>query len=277
MTTQTSSPVPTDVGLLYDSFSDTETLHFGYWETPEPDDSIEEAAPRLTDQVINRLGVTAGQRVLDAGCGIGEPAIRVAQQAGANIVGVTVSNEQVRRATELAEKSGVSDKVSFQFADAMNLPFDDNSFDAAYALESIIHMDRVTALREFRRVVRPGGNIVFTDLFARAPKPVDKPSVIDQLVSLWLLSEPIAIREYGPVVFEAGLQLREVKDITDQVFGRALRKFADRLRNQDTTSIPAEIINRLENDQNLQLAQFMEDLVASPELGYLIVSTKNLK
>jgi ubiquinone/menaquinone biosynthesis C-methylase UbiE len=268
MTTHTSAPVPAEVGLLYDKFDDTETLHFGYWETPEPDDSLEQAAPRLTDQVIARLGVRPGQRVLDAGCGIGEPAIRVAQRTGAEIVGVTVSQEQVKRATALAEREGVADRVTFVHGDAMDLPFEPDSFDAAYALESIIHMDRARALREFARVVRPGGAVVCTDLFRRAPRPVDRPSVIDQLAALWLLSEPVLIGDYGPLVLDAGLRLREVKDITPQVFDRALTKFAERIRNQDHTSIPEEIITRLQVEQQLQLAQFMDDLVASDELGY---------
>jgi O-methyltransferase StaMB len=272
MLTQTNGPAPADVGLLYDKFDDTETLHFGYWATPEPDDSIEEAAPRLTDQVINRLGLRPGQRVLDAGCGIGEPAIRVAKVTGAEVVGVTVSAEQVKRATALAEREGVGGLVTFQHANAMELPFEADSFDAAYALESIIHMDRVTALREFGRVVRPGGNIVFTDLFQRAPKPVGQPSVIDQLVALWLLTEPIEMYDYGQVVRDSGLQLWEVKDITEQVFDRALVKFSERIRNQDLTSIPEEIVSRLEVEQQLQLAQFMESLVASDEPGYMIAA-----
>lgn len=272
MLTQTNGPAPADVGLLYDKFDDTETLHFGYWETPEPDDSIEEAAPRLTDQVINRLGLRPGQRVLDAGCGIGEPAIRVAKVTGAEVVGVTVSAEQVKRATALAEREGVAGQVTFRHANAMELPFEADSFDAAYALESIIHMDRVSALREFGRVVRPGGNIVFTDLFQRAPKPVGRPSVIDQLVALWLLTEPIEMYDYGQVVRDSGLQLWEVKDITVQVFDRALVKFAERIRNQDLTSIPEEIVSRLEAEQQLQLAAFMESLVASDELGYMIAA-----
>jgi ubiquinone/menaquinone biosynthesis C-methylase UbiE len=154
----------------------------------------------------------------------------------------------------------------------MELPFEADSFDAAYALESIIHMDRVTALREFGRVVRPGGNVVFTDLFQRAPKPVDQPSVIDQLVALWLLTEPIEMYDYGQVVRDSGLQLWEVKDITEQVFDRALVKFSERIRNQDLTSIPEEIVSRLETEQQLQLAQFMDSLVASDEPGYMIAA-----
>lgn len=272
--TQTNAPAPADVGSLYDKFNDIETLHFGYWETPDLDDSIEEAAPRLTDQVIDRLGILPGQRVLDAGCGIGEPAIRVAQRTGAEIVGVTISKEQVQRATALAAREGIADQVTFHHANAMDLPFETDSFDAAYALESVVHMDRLAALREFGRVVRPGGTIVFTDMFQRAPKPAERSSVVDQLVALWLLSEPIDISDYGELVRESGLQLLEVKDVTEQVFDRAVAKYAERIRNEDLTTIPEEIVNRLQTEQQLQFAKFMDDLVASDELGYLIASTK---
>lgn len=113
--THSASPVPEEVGRLYDRYTELvfatlgQNLHFGYWEDPDtvdPDDTLEAATDRFTDQMIGRLRVGPGMRVLDVGCGVGAPSVRLAKATGARVVGITVSREQVKRATELAEPKG---------------------------------------------------------------------------------------------------------------------------------------------------------------------------
>jgi cyclopropane fatty-acyl-phospholipid synthase-like methyltransferase len=76
-------PVPEDVGRLYDEYAALcdvtvgENLHFGYWDTADSAATLAEAAHRLTDVLADRLRVTAGQRLLDVGCGVrGDRGIR---------------------------------------------------------------------------------------------------------------------------------------------------------------------------------------------------------
>ena len=79
-------PDPGEVGRLYDRFTDLgdaalgDNLHFGYWEDPDvvdPDDTLQAATHRFTDRMADRLRVTSGHRVLDVGCGVGAPAVRL--------------------------------------------------------------------------------------------------------------------------------------------------------------------------------------------------------
>ncbi|MGB6161784.1 MAG: class I SAM-dependent methyltransferase [Pseudonocardiaceae bacterium] len=63
---------------------------------------------------------------------------------------------------------------------SMELPFPAQSFDAAIALESIPHMpDRGQVLAQIYRVLRPGGRLVLTDFFERAPIPTAKQPSLD--------------------------------------------------------------------------------------------------
>src|SRR5205807_9603242 len=125
--------------------------------------SVEEATDHFTDQLMERLRLQPGDRLLDLGCGIGTPALRIAARTGASVVGVTINPHHVEIATEHARAAGMADRVSFRHANAMDLPFGDSSFDAVLAFESIVHMDRPTVLREVERVLVRGGRLALTD------------------------------------------------------------------------------------------------------------------
>ena len=173
-TTRTLYPTPDEVGGFYDRTGRHLTrffggsMHYGYWTGPDDDSTLEEASERFTDLMAEKLDA-AGGRVLDLGCGTGEPAVRVARTTGAEVVGISVSAEDVRCATARAEAAGLADRVRFEVADAMAPPFPANSFDAVLALESMGHMpDRARVLAEIARMLRPGGRLAFCEAFRKA-------------------------------------------------------------------------------------------------------------
>jgi len=196
-----------------------DNFHFGYWEGPDDKSTIEEATNRFTDLLIARLRVGPGDRVLDAGCGIGKPALRLAASTGASVMGISISRPQVEQATELARAEGMSDKVSFQHADAMNTPFEAESFDAVLAFESIIHMDRPTALREFARVLKPGGRLALTDVTARR----DDAEEIEQFEGFATapqedqvhIASVVGPDDWPGLLADAGFELDAVTDVTE--------------------------------------------------------------
>ncbi|MEU5976594.1 methyltransferase domain-containing protein [Streptomyces sp. NPDC047315] len=186
-----------------------DNLHFGYWEGASDRSSPQEATDRFTDVLTERLGVGAGSRVLDAGCGIGSPAVRVASSTGAEVWGVTISQQQVGQAVELAERVGLSGRVRFALRDAMETGYETESFDAVLAFESIVHMDRPRALREWKRVLKPGGRIVLTDTFpmdGAVRRPGDTVGDVASMATL---------EDYPRLLSDAGLELVELTDVTE--------------------------------------------------------------
>jgi MPBQ/MSBQ methyltransferase len=106
--------------------------------------------------------VTSPIKVLDVGCGIGGTSRYLAKKYGdkATVTGITLSPNQVERATSLAKERGLSN-ANFQVMDALNMTFPDNSFDVVWACESGEHMpDKKKYVEEMTRVLKPGGRIV---------------------------------------------------------------------------------------------------------------------
>ena len=158
-----------DVGAYYDVLTPVlrhlsgENLHIGLW--PDESGDVAAAGDRLTDLLLGELRLRPEQRLLDIGCGIGGPALRLTRTTGASVSGVTISANQVALATAQAEAAGLERRAGFHLADAMHLPFADHSHDAAWAIESLLHIaDTRAALTEAHRVLRPGSPLVISDM-----------------------------------------------------------------------------------------------------------------
>lgn len=109
-------------------------------------------------QCVAQLPLSAGARVLDVPCGDGFYTALLARRVdGGLIVGADSSSDYLERAAAVAA-GGAGSTSLFTRADVYHLPFADDQFDAVFCAQSFISLeDQQTALREMRRVVRPGG------------------------------------------------------------------------------------------------------------------------
>jgi len=99
--------------------------------------------------------------VLDVGCGVGGSARYLQRKFGGAATGITLSRKQREQAQALSEAAGQGETCSFLVADALHMPFPDNSFDLVWSLESGEHMpDKNQFMREMCRVCKPGGRLI---------------------------------------------------------------------------------------------------------------------
>jgi len=109
---------------------------------------------RVLERVLERLGLPEHSRILDAGCGSGRNMVELARYGvvtGVELSGTSVALARERGAGEVLEGS------------VMNMPFDEGAFDLTVSLDVIEHLqDDVGALRELRRVTKPGGALLVT-------------------------------------------------------------------------------------------------------------------
>ncbi len=102
--------------------------------------------------------------LLDVGCGPATVTVDLADRVGdGRVVGVDASEAVLDSARELAAQRGTAN-ISFQHANAYELPFADGTFDVVYAHQLLQHLsDPIGALREMRRVTKPGGLVAVRD------------------------------------------------------------------------------------------------------------------
>jgi cyclopropane-fatty-acyl-phospholipid synthase len=126
-----------------------------------PNDTLEEAQRRKVDLVARKLALSPATRLLDVGSGWGAMAIHAAKEYGATVVGVTLSQEQQRYATKLAEKVGVSDLVEFRLQDFRDVH--DGPFDAISSIGMSEHVGRKSLApytQQLFDLLRPGGRFL---------------------------------------------------------------------------------------------------------------------
>ena len=163
------------VGREYDAWTSEgileyywgEHIHLGYYAEKERKgpfyggkDFIE-AKYDFIDRMLDFSQTDAPKTVLDVGCGIGGTSRYIAKRfPEASVTGITISPEQQKRATALAAERNVPN-AKFELCDALDMKYEDNSFDLVWACESGEHMpDKVKYVEEMARVLKPGGRIV---------------------------------------------------------------------------------------------------------------------
>jgi SAM-dependent methyltransferase len=121
-----------------------------------------------TSELASATGIEPSTRVLDLGCGIGGPARYLAATFGCKVTGVDLSPGFIDAADYLTARCGLSDRVTFQTGDALQLPFEDGAFDIVYLQHVAMNIEDRTALYdEVRRILALGGRLATYDVVLR--------------------------------------------------------------------------------------------------------------
>jgi ubiquinone/menaquinone biosynthesis C-methylase UbiE len=246
-----------------------ENFHQGYYLSADDTSENRVAADRLTDLVIGKTGLTAGSKLLDIGCGIGQPAFRLLETTDVEIVGISNNEPQLEIANKRAEAKGLADKVRFEFADGQALPFDDDSFDAVWIFETIMHMDRLKCLGEALRVLKPGGVLVVTDQLLVGGEPsAEAAAKIEAFLSSMQASPLLDADAYAALIRDAGLELVELADLSANAKPTGQRMIDSVNTRWD------ELIATYGDEIAPILEMFRSPIGMIPELGYVLTVSR---
>uniref|UniRef100_A0A061SEC2 Methyltransferase domain-containing protein n=1 Tax=Tetraselmis sp. GSL018 TaxID=582737 RepID=A0A061SEC2_9CHLO len=163
-------------------------------------------------------GAKSPKRILDVGCGIGGTSRKLATMfPDAEVIGITLSPKQVERGNQLAKERGIGN-VKLMVMNALEMEFEDNSFDLVWACESGEHMpDKAAYVREMTRVVAPGGNLAVATWCQREETP-ERPLSDEDRANLQFLYEEwahpyfISKEEYARIMEGTGTLSSVVAD-----------------------------------------------------------------
>jgi SAM-dependent methyltransferase len=185
-----------------------------------------------TAELSELLTITRKTRVLDVGSGLGGPSRYLAYRFGCHVWGVELSESYCQTARMIARLMELDDEVSYQRADALNLPFQDHSFDIVWTQHVVMNIeDRVSLYKEFARVVRPHGYLAFYDVVQSQGGPLHFPVPWARDASL---SHLLTADETHAILVKAGFQCHAWENVT----GNALEWFKARERSQALAGKP---------------------------------------
>jgi SAM-dependent methyltransferase len=193
------------------------------------------------DLFIDWLGAEgrgAGFRVLDVACGSGGPTLRIAEKAGCSVDGVDIHDQAIARAREAAAARGLASRARFHLADASGaLPFDEGTFDAVICIDAINHLrDRVAILREWYRVLKPGGTLVFTDPIVVTGPLTDREIAVRASIGFFLF---VPDGYDDAVLGEVGFRIEHRLDCTENMADMAAR-FRDARAERESSLLDVE-------------------------------------
>jgi ubiquinone/menaquinone biosynthesis C-methylase UbiE len=181
-----------------------------------------------TEALLELCHIGRDGYVLDVGCGVGATACFIATKVGCRVVGVDILEKMVERSRERASRQKLTHRVEFRVADAQNLPFENDLFDAVLT-ESVTAFpeDKQKAVSEYARVTKPGGYVGLNEsAWLKVPVP---PEVI-----AWAAQDvgssvsPLTPDEWAGLLNKAGLKEITAKtyavDIEDEAKG-ILRRY----------------------------------------------------
>ncbi|MGH2575869.1 MAG: class I SAM-dependent methyltransferase [Ignavibacteria bacterium] len=165
---------------------------------------------------LNWLELKSSSKVLEIASGSGGPALFVARTFGCSILGVDINEKGIVNANELSKTQHLNHIAAFQLVDAgKSLPFPPSQFDSIICIDSINHLpDRLNVLKEWHRVLKTGGRLLFTDPIIVTGILSNEEIAIRSSIGFFLFT---AVGEDERLIKEAGLELLVYEDSTENM------------------------------------------------------------
>ncbi len=177
-----------------------------------PLDQFHGGGKPATERLARLANLTPSTRVLDVGGGLGGPARTLAVMFGCQVDVLDLTESYVHAGTLLTDQLRLSDRVRFHVGNALELPFDDGSFDVVWTQNSGMNIaDKARSYGGFHRVIRPGGRLALQEPLLGTVQPVIYPQMWARDEASSILLTPDDLRT---LIEQAGFGLVAWEDVT---------------------------------------------------------------
>ncbi|MGA8939675.1 MAG: methyltransferase domain-containing protein [Acidobacteriaceae bacterium] len=237
-------------------------------------DSFHPGGLRLTEELANLLALTPESVVLDVASGKGATALFVAEKFGCRVIGIDLSEQNVRDATAAADVRHLSDRVEFRLADAEALPFADATFNAILCECAFCTFpSKQMAAAEFHRVLQPEGRVGISDI---TRDDTALPELDGLLAWIACIGDAQPLRRYGIWLSAAGLEIihtehrsHYLQEMVQSIRGKLL--LAEVMIGLKKLDLPG-----LDLSQAKSFSLAAQDAITAQHLGYGIVVAAKL-
>ena len=166
-----------------------------------------------TEHFIGQLDLAADDHVLDVGCGIGGPARFVADHYGCRVSGIDLTPEYVETARTLCNWVGLDERVDVHHGSALEIPFDNGTFDAGYMLHVGMNIaDKTGLFAEVARVLGSGGRFGIYDVMRTGGDELVYPVPWAETAETSAVASP---NDYKAALSAAGFEISAVSNRRD--------------------------------------------------------------
>ena len=222
-----------DAYIFYTTVWGGEEHHLGIYRTPE--DSLFQASRRIIDRMasyssqLQELGNKA--RLLDLGSGYGGTARHLAKTFGCQVVGLNLSETENIRHREKNQEQGLDKLIEVVDGNFERIPYEENSFDVVWSQDSFLHSpDREQVIKEATRVLKPGGEFIFTD-----PMQTEDayPEYLDPILKRIHLASLATPSFYFQTAEKMGLKLKKFENLQVQLANHYAKVLEDTIALED--------------------------------------------
>jgi cyclopropane fatty-acyl-phospholipid synthase-like methyltransferase len=249
-----------DADNFYANIWGGENIHIGLYESDN--DSIVQASHRTVQKIASLLKLHENSRVLDIGAGYGGMARYLVKHTGCQVDCLNLSQVQNQRHQQLNQLQGLTTKIRIIEGNFEAIPAAEQQYDVVLSQDAILHSgDRRQVFKEVARVLKFGGEFVFTDPMQSDHCP---PNILQPVLERLNLDSMGSVNFYQQLATEVGLENIQLIEMTEQLVNH-YRHILQAIEKHDT-----EILQVCHPDYIERMKIGLKHWIEKGQQGYLV-------
>ncbi|NEP27083.1 class I SAM-dependent methyltransferase [Moorena sp. SIO3I6] len=234
---------------LYATFWGGEHITYGIYKSS--DEPIHDASKRTVETIAQTLeNLAPNSRVIDLGAGYGGAARYLAKTYGCSVCCLNLSERQNQRNRQLNQEQNLAHLIEVTQGSFEDIPYPDNSFNIVWSQDAILHSsDRTQVFEEIKRVLQPGGELIFTDPMQKETCP---PGLLQPAFDRLRIKDMGSYRFYSQTAQELGFEELHFIDLSENVpihyrrFGKEVRERYQEVVRMTSTEFANKTLKSIE-------------------------------